>query len=571
MPYISTFDRNQMMLCSWDSFIDPESIARLIDAFVDSLDLSEYGVKEAAKEGRPPYDPKGMYKLYIYGSRKGIHASRKLSESCKVNLEVKWLVGGVEPDFRTISDFRKDNIDSLKKIFHEFNRRISGGVEWGFTSIDGSKFLANNSKDNNFTKNKLDDRIKWLNAHTDEYLRILKEMDEQEEFDEAPENLTREVVAAKLQEAQERLARYESYQKLMEETGASQLSLTDADARLMKNKNGFAVSYNPQTAVDSETHLIRDFEMTNQVTDHGMLSPTMEGIRSDTPGEILEVVADKGYEDEKDIIKCLENGIIPHVIMADGKDGYELEIPYGEAEADTSSTDPEELKKSLHAGKIPEAYKEVITEIKVEEVRRKVKDAPAAATNGKPEPIYGTPEEMLERAKEGYFVRDPERNLVYCPAGEILRQKSIKKNGNIRYANKNACKHCKNRNKCYKGKGEWKEIDFTKDTLEKPSKEWLEAEGRKRDDRKQTAGGHFEKVKVVKLFLKPSLEKMSQRMCLSEHPFGTIKRAMGATYFLLKGLRKVTGEFALFCLGYNIERARNLLGFKKMMELMERA
>lgn len=216
MPYISTFDRNQMMFCSWDSFMDPESIARLIDAFVDSLDLSEYGVKEAAKEGRPQYDPKGIYKLYIYGSRKGIHASRDLSESCKVNLEVKWLVGGIEPDFRTIFNFRKDNIDSLKKIFHEFNQRIPGGVEWGFTSIDGSKFLVNNSKDNNFTKNKLDDRIKWLNAHTDEYLRILKEMDEQEEFDETPEDLTREVIAAKLREAQERLARYESYQKLME-------------------------------------------------------------------------------------------------------------------------------------------------------------------------------------------------------------------------------------------------------------------------------------------------------------------------------------------------------------------
>lgn len=75
---------------------------------------------------------------------------------------------------------------------------------------------------------------------------------------------------------------------------------------------------------------------------------------------------------------------------------------------------------------------------------------------------------MKERAKEGYFVRDPERNLVYCPTGEILRQKCIKKNGNIRYANKNACKHCKNRNKCYKGKGEWKETDYTKDNLEKP-------------------------------------------------------------------------------------------------------
>lgn len=558
MPYVSTFNRNQMMMCSWDSFVDPESIARLIDAFVNSLDLTKYEVKEAAKEGRPAYDPKGMYKLYIYGNRKGIRSSRKLAESCKVNLEVKWMLGGVEPDFRTISDFRKDNIDSLKDIFHEFNRRISGAVEWGFSSVDGSKFLANNSKDSNFTKNKLDDRIKWLNAHTDEYLRILKEMDEQEELEEIPEKLTREVVEAKLKEAQERLARYESYQKLMEETGASQLSLTDADARLMKNKNGFAVAYNPQTAVDSETHLIRNFKMTNQVTDHGMLNPTMEEIREETQDEILEVVADKGYENEEDMIKCLENGMIPHVILDDGKDGYELEISYEEAEADITSTKPEELKKSLHAGKIPEAYKDVISDMEVKEVRRKVKED--LADIEKSEAIYGTPEEMLVRAKEGYFVRDPERNLVYCPEGEVLRQKCIKKNGNIRYANKNACKHCRNRNKCYKGKGEWKEIDFTKDTLEKPCKEWLKAEGKECENAKQAVKGHFEKVKVVKFFLKPSFEKMSQRMCLSEHPFGTIKRAMGATYFLLKGLRKVTGEFALFCLGYNMERAKKPFG-----------
>ena len=181
MPYVTTFDRSQMMFCSWDSLVEPESIARLIDAFVNSLNLAEYGVKEATKEGRPSYAPKGMYKLYIYGSRKGIRSSRRLAESCKVNLEVKWMLGGAEPDFRTISDFRKDNIDSLKEIFGEFNKRISGAVEWGFSSIDGSKFLANNSKDNNFTKSKLDDRIKWLNAHTEEYLRILKDMDEQED------------------------------------------------------------------------------------------------------------------------------------------------------------------------------------------------------------------------------------------------------------------------------------------------------------------------------------------------------------------------------------------------------
>ena len=271
MSYVPTFDRNQMMFCSWDALVDAESIARIIDAFVDSLDLEEVGIKERKdrEEGRPSYDPRGMLKLYIYGSRKGIRSSRKLAENCRINLEVKWMVGGVEPDFRTISDFRKDNIDSMKKIFHEFNRRISGAVEWGFTSVDGSKFQACNGKDRNFTKNKLDDRIKWLDAHTEEYLRILEEMDEEESREEAG-SISREEVEEKLKKARERLERYESYQKVMEETGVSQLSLTDPDAKLMKNKNGFAVAYNPQTAVDSETHLIRDFEMTNQVTDHGV-------------------------------------------------------------------------------------------------------------------------------------------------------------------------------------------------------------------------------------------------------------------------------------------------------------
>lgn len=579
MLHVATFDRTQMMMCSWDSFVDTESIARLIDAFVSSLDMGKYTAKEASEEGRPSYDPAGMYKLYIYGNRKGIRSSRKLAESCRINFEVKWLVGGVEPDFRTISDFRKDNIDSMKEIFHEFNRRITGAVEWGFSSIDGSKFSANNSKNANFTKNKLDERIQWLNAHTDEYLRILQDMDEQEDMEETPEELTREVIEAKLKETQERLARYEAYQKIMEETGASQLSLTDADSRLMKSKNGFVVAYNPQTAVDSETHLIRDFNMTNQVTDHGLLKPTMEGIRKESGDMILEVTADKGYQKEEDMVKCLENGIIPHVIMDDGKDGYELEIPYKESDADVTSTEAEELKKCLHAGMIPEAYKEVITEIEVKEVRRMGKEE--TGDQETPESLYGTPEEMLERAKEGYFVRDPERNLVYCPKGEVLRQKSVKKNGNIRYSNKNACRHCQYRNQCYKGNNEWKEIDFTKDCLEKPCRDWPKAAAEGDIPEMEDMGEppkqegaekrRYKKVKVVKLILKPSREKTAKRMCLSEHPFGTIKRAMGASYFLLKGMRKVTGEFALFCLGYNIERAKNLFGFDKMMELMAEA
>lgn len=567
MPYVKTFDRDQFMMCSWDSLVDPESIARLIDAFVKSLDLSKYEIKEASSEGRPAYDPKGLLKLYIYGSRKGIRSSRKLAESCKTNLEVKWLIGGVEPDFRTISDFRKNNIDCIKSIFHEFNRRISGAVEWGFASIDGSKFTANNSKDNNFTKSKLDDRIKWLNGHTDEYLRLLREADEEEDLDDQSDSLSKEELENKLKEAEERLARYKQYQQMMEESGASQLSLTDADAKLMKNKNGFAVAFNPQTAVDSNTHLIRDFNMTNQVTDHGMIESTMAHIKEESPDSIVEAVADKGYENTDDMLACLENGIIPNVITDDGKDGYEIETEYEENDTDASSTKPEDLKKCLHAGVIPDAYKGVIEGMEVKEVRRKVKEDNDQA----PKSINGTSEEMLAKAKEGYFVRDPEANLVYCPTGEILRQKCVKKNGNIRYANKNACRHCPNRNKCYKGKNEWKEIDFTKDQLVKPCRDWLKAENKEAEPEKKKTRGRFHKVKIVRFFLRPDRTKMNQRLCLSEHPFGTIKRSMGAGYFLLRGLRKVTGEFALFCLGYNFERAKNLLGFDKMMELMVKA
>lgn len=566
MHYVEAFDRNQMMMTTWDSMVDPQSTARLIDAFVNSLDLADYGVKEMASEGRPPYDPKSLFKLYIYGSDNGIKSSRRLAKSCRVNVEVRWMLGGVEPDFRTISDFRKDNIDSIKKIFNEFNKRLSGAAGWGFTSIDGSKFSACNSKDNNFTKNKLDDRIKWLNGHIEEYLRILDDADKQEDLEDDPENLTRELIEEKLKEARERLEKYEGYQKIMEESGQSQMSITDADARLMKIKNGFAVAYNPQTAVDSNTHLIRDFQMTNRVTDHGLLATTLKGIR-DESGGVIETVADRGYESAEDMIRCLEDGIIPHVITEDGRDGYGLEISYEEAEADAGSTEPEELKKALHAGVIPEAYKDVISGIEVKEVRSKVKDDPEEdKTAGA---VYGTQEEMTARAEEGYFVRDSERNLVYCPKGEVLRQKCIKKNGNIRYANKNACRHCPDRNKCYKGRNEWKEIDFTKDCLEKPCKDWLKAEGKKADEIKAATGKyHYEKRKVVRFVLKPDRNKTAERMCLSEHPYGTIKRAMGFTYFLLKGMRKVTGEFALMCLGYNIKRARNLLGFDKMMELM---
>lgn len=565
MPYLPTQSRSQLMICSLDSLVAADSVARIIDAFVRSLDMSELGFTKAsaADEGRPSYDPRLLLSLFIYGYRKTIRSSRKLEDSCKVNLEVKWLMGGLEPDFRTISDFRKENADNLKAVFHEFNRRLSAaGIAAGFVSVDGSKFLASNAKDANFTAHKLDDRIEWLNQHTDEYLRLLEAMDSMDENKVAGQ-LSREQLETKLSQAQERLDRYKAYRKYMEENGLTQLSITDADARLMKSKNGFIVAYNVQTAVDSESHLIHDFLVTNQATDHGLIAPTVKSLTEDN--EILDVVADKGYNKDTDMIQCLENGVIPHVILPDGQNSYELELPYQEADADLSSFKSEDLSKALHSGKIPDAYQDVITSANVIEKRQWIRDEPP--TLPAPASNYGTEEEMKARAAQGCFVRDPERNVVYCPAQETLRQKSIKKNGNVRYANKTACRRCSFRNRCYKGKNEWKEVDFSKDCLLKPNKDWLKLDS-SISERRSFPKGHFEKHRVVILTLVPKRALMDKRKCLSEHPFGTIKRAMEADYFLLRGMAKTAGEFALFCLGYNLQRAINLLGFEKLMAIM---
>lgn len=564
MPYIEAQDRNQMMMCSLDSMVDPESIARVIDRFVDGLDLRGMGFEkaEAAAEGRPSYDPRCLLKLYLYGSREKLRSSRKLEEACRLNVEVKWLMSGLEPDFRTISDFRKGNAKCLKKVFHEFNRKLAGVLTKGFICVDGSKFRADNSKDNNFTANKLDDRIGWLDRHTDEYLRQLADMDEAEE-EIQPGELTREELETRLKAAEERLERYRGYRACMEEKGLSQMSLVDPEAKLMKHKDGFMVAYNVQTAVDSETHMIEDYLVTDQVTDHGLIGETVAEIKENAGETIVEAVADKGYNEPKDMASCLEEGIIPNVILPDGKDVYELEVPY-EGAGSSADEGAGRIKKSLRAGIIPEEYKGIVESAEVREKRVFIKDG----TNDAAINPYGSEEEMKERAGEGYFVRDPEKNLVYCPAGEVLRQKSIKKNGNIRYANKTACRHCKNRDKCYKGKNEWKEIDFNKDTLEKPCKDWLEAEGKEVRPGQKPKRGHYEVKKIVKLVFRPDRQKMSQRLCISEHPFGTIKRWMDAGYYLLRGKRKVDGETALMCLGYNLARAMNLLGFEKMMEVV---
>ena len=217
MPYQpKRLDRYQIMMNNLDGMVAGDSIARVIDCFVEHLDLMGMGFTktEPSFEGRPCFPAKNLLKLYLYGYRKMIRSSRRLADACLTNIEVMWMIDGQQPDFRTISDFRKDNIDCLKKVFKEFVRRITVGLETGFISVDGSKFRAVNAKDRNFTMMKLDDRIKWLEDHTQEYLRLIEKADKVE--DEAEELLAQEEQeAAKIAEA-ETLTKEELERKLQE-------------------------------------------------------------------------------------------------------------------------------------------------------------------------------------------------------------------------------------------------------------------------------------------------------------------------------------------------------------------
>ena len=553
MAYIKGSDRRQRVLfpdCI-DEYVEADAPVRLFDAFVDRLKMDELGFIRStpAETGTPGYDPRGLLKLYIYGYFYQVRSSRKLARECKCNVEVMWLLSKLTPDFRTISDFRKDNKEAITKVYKEFNKfcmRLKLFSK-SYISIDGSKFKAVNAKDNNFTLSKLDDRIKRLDEHISIYMEELDAYDHEE-----GRKLSKDEILRKLDVCKERKERYEGYRNQLEESGESQISLTDTDSRLMKANEGFCVGYNVQTAVDAESHMIAGFQVTNNPTDHGQITNVASEIKADYDVPVLETTADKGYECPEDHADALANGIIPNVIQRDGGCTEQVQFDYNEAtitDEQKASTKPEDLKACLEAGVIPDVYEGILTDAQTAEVKEFATDVVDSAV------LKMTPEQMRAKALEGYFVRDAERNLIYCPQGEILRQKSIKRNGMIRYCNKLACKKCK----CKCTAQRFKEIDFNKDTLIKATEAKRKQLKEENKDKPKPPRTKVVK-KVVRYVLHLDQNKMDNRKCLSEHPFGTIKRTLGQYYFLLKGFAKVGAEMGLFCLSYNLRRAISLRG-----------
>jgi len=324
MDFISGKDRNQMILMPEiiDDYIDENNSVRVIEAYINSLDLSELGFarSEPNDTGRPMYDPKDLLKLYVYGYINRVRSSRRLETETKRNLEVIWLLRKLSPDHKTIARFRRDNASALKNVFRNFVKLCMKLNLYGkeMVTIDGSKFKAVNSKDRNFTQKKLNDRLAHIETKIHEYLDLLNEQDTQDDTAEI-EHTTEEITAI-ITRLVQRKSDYESFRKDMEESDETQKSLTDPDSRLMKYHGDTAVCYNVQAVADSKNKMIVDFDVTNQSQDKNQLSPMSIKAKEMLEAEGLTAVADAGYDSASDIVNCIENGITPHVAHIAGGD-----------------------------------------------------------------------------------------------------------------------------------------------------------------------------------------------------------------------------------------------------------
>jgi transposase len=298
-----------------DDYVDEDSAARVIDVFVDRLDISGLGFKaEPADTGRPGYDPRVMLKIFIYGYMNQVHSSRRLETEAKRNVELMWLTGRLAPDFKTLADFRKDNGEAIRLVCREFVVlcRKFNLFSKAFVAIDGAKFKAVNTRDKNFTKAKLKRRLQQIDESIERYLSQIDSADRQDHAvaTDKKQRLTDKISA--LEEEMDRLKKLEV--RLLAEPD-QQLSLTDPDARSMatSGRGSGMVGYNVQAAVDAEHHLIVAHDVTQDGHDRHQLHRMATKAKAVLEVDQLEVVADRGYFKGEEILACDKDNITTYL------------------------------------------------------------------------------------------------------------------------------------------------------------------------------------------------------------------------------------------------------------------
>jgi transposase len=293
-----------------DDYIAETNPVRVVDVFVDELDLGQLGFEgiDPAATGRPAYHPAVLLKLYIYGYLNRIQSSRRLEKETNRNVELIWLTRRLMPDFKTIANFRKDNGKAIRSVCRQFVmlcQQLSLFSE-ALVAIDGSKFKAVNNRDRNFTSAKLQRRMEEIESSINRYFAALDTADRQEPA----------VAHARSERLQDKIAALKAQMKALKEieiqlneTPDKQISLTDPDARSMKTRGTGIVGYNVQTAVDAKHHLIVAHEVTNVGIDRDQLSSMAKLARAAMGTQDLTAIADRGYFKGEEILACREAGI----------------------------------------------------------------------------------------------------------------------------------------------------------------------------------------------------------------------------------------------------------------------
>lgn len=299
MYHIQGNNRDQIRMLSLEQMVELESMVRIIDAFVDMLDLEKFDFNyfKLNKEGRPPYHPSTMMKLYLYGYQNSIRTCRKLEKACKTNIEMMWLTNEQRPHFKTISNFRKDNSKAFKSVFRYFVALLKDWnlIDGKTIAVDSFKIRAQNSLKNNFNQRKVKRHIDYIDKRIAEYEQALDG-----KFDKE--------IQKKLEDNHQKKENYKNIQKKLKQSGDGQISTTDTDSRaVVFQRNSVKVGYNVQAVSDSKNKLLIAAD-TGDVNDTKALA-VMVNKAKENIGDIENVLADKGYHSGRELKACEKLGV----------------------------------------------------------------------------------------------------------------------------------------------------------------------------------------------------------------------------------------------------------------------
>lgn len=486
MPHIQAPSREQLRLPNLEEFIEQDNAVRVIDAFVDSLDLQAMGFEKviAKVEGRPCYPPGVMLKLYLYGYLNGIRSSRKLERECKRNLELHWLLQGLFPCYHTVADFRKLHPKALPSVFATFTHFLEGQSLLGAETagVDSSRFRAVNSKKNNYNERKIKRHLGFIQEKSASYLKEIHQADLQENSQEcrAQALLEKKNIQVKLIELAKRKEKYLLLRERVKASVDGQVSTTDADSRaLVIRRKIVEIVYNLQTAVDSKHKLIVYCKATN-LNDAKALYQVASSVKKILAVDTLTVLADKGYHNGQQLRSCQGANITTLV-------AYRTFVERGKGPTPAYYLEKFIYSKQCDSYRCPQGH------------------------------------ELTSNGKE------------YSKCGRKQHHYTFK-----RYTTA-ACQSCPVKEQCTKRKY-GRNIDRTE------YQDAVDDNNHRVDTQKET---------------------YNQRQAICEHPFGTIKRAWGYSYTLMKGLKKVNGEMALICTAYNLRRCLSILRVEKLLTLLK--